>query len=104
VNNPDRYGFRPKELLGTLADIVVNLSRKEDFIRAVSHDGRAFSRELYQSTAGILRRHGIRSEEAVASLLNIAERVEQMKQSELEEDEMLGEDIPEDFLGAGWEG
>ena len=47
VTNPEKYAFRPKDLLALVTDIYVNLARHPDFAPAVVRDGRSYSQRVF---------------------------------------------------------
>ena len=97
VKNPEKYKFDPKLLLSDIVQVFLNLSDQEEFVRAVAEDGRSYKKGLFEGTVEILRRKTLKSEDEVEKLLAFVQRVEILKKT-LEEEEDLGE-VPEEFLG-----
>jgi hypothetical protein len=50
VSNPEKIGFKPKELLTLVTEIVMNLACHEAFARAVVADGRSYDQKVAPST------------------------------------------------------
>nr|ODN80157.1 ubiquitin-conjugation factor E4 B [Cryptococcus depauperatus CBS 7841] len=95
VSNPDKYYFKPKELLAAIAQIYLNLSNESEFIRAVANDGRSYSKELFEKFARTLKNRAIMTEGEVAELVSFTQKVEDMKATIDIEDER---EIPDEFL------
>ncbi|KAL1117669.1 hypothetical protein AAG570_003984 [Ranatra chinensis] len=68
VNNPDKYGWEPRRLLGQLVDIYLHLDCDE-FASAIAADERSFKKELFEDAGAKLQR----------SLIKSASEVEQFK-------------------------
>jgi len=97
VQNPAKYKFYPRELLGDLVHVLINLSDEPLFVRAVAGDGRSYSKGLYERAIRILVKNNIKAESEVLKLRDFVERVEGEKMN-IDEEEDLG-DIPDEFLG-----
>lgn len=61
VNNPEKYGFNPKELLNHLTDIYLHL-RGDVLARAIATDERSYRKELFETCTELLRNKNIKSE------------------------------------------
>lgn len=97
VNNPEKLGWEPRNLLRDIIDIFVNLSTQEEFIRAVANDGRSYSRELFERAANIVTGRGIKTETDIAPFRLFIQKAEEAK-ANMEAEEDVG-DIPDEFLG-----
>jgi len=97
VRNPEKYKFSPRELLGDIVQVFVNLSGEPVFVCAVAGDGRSYSRELFERAVRIVVKNGIKAESEVAQLRVFVEKVEDERMILVEEEE-LGE-APDEFLG-----
>ncbi|ODN80543.1 hypothetical protein, variant 2 [Cryptococcus amylolentus CBS 6039] len=95
VTNPDKYKFKPKDLLAAIAQIYLNLASAPEFIRAVANDGRAYSKELFEKFARTLKNRAIMTESEVAEVVSFTQKVEDMKATIDMEDER---EIPDEFL------
>ena len=69
VDDPDKVGFRPRELVRHICAVYANLGGKDEFCKAVSQDGRSFSDELFPRAVAVLRR--INSSELVPAMESI---------------------------------
>lgn len=95
VSNPDKYYFKPKDLLAAIAQIYLNLSVESEFIRAVANDGRSYSKDLFMKFARTLKNRAIMTEGEVAEVINFTQKIEDMKATISMEDER---EIPDEFL------
>lgn len=95
VSNPDKYYFKPKDLLTAIAQIYLNLSVESDFIRAVANDGRSYSKDLFMKFARTLKNRAIMTEGEVAEVVSFTQKIEDMKATISMEDER---EIPDEFL------
>ncbi|RUS16656.1 ubiquitin conjugation factor E4 B [Endogone sp. FLAS-F59071] len=96
VKNPEKYQFRPRELLSELIDIYLHLNCP-DFVLAVAKDGRSYRKEWFMKASGILKTRGLKHNDEIAALEKFTNDVEVAVQTGLEEEEELGE-VPDDFL------
>lgn len=96
LKDPERFGFKPKQLLAALAQIYLNLGSEQDFIRAVANDGRSYSKELFERFARILKNRAIMTDGEVQEIIAFTQRVEDAKATIEIEDER---EIPDEFLG-----
>lgn len=97
VAHPEKYHWEPRQVLRMLVGILLNMSRRDEFLRAVSHDSRSFSRETFAKAASILRKHAIRPDADIVLFEKITARIAELVDSEAQADEEMGE-IPEEFL------
>jgi ubiquitin conjugation factor E4 B len=97
VRNPEKYKFKPRELLGDIVQVFMNLSDEPVFVGAVAGDGRSYSKELFKRAEEIVVNKSIKAASDIVKLRKFVERVEEAKKS-LEEEDDLGE-VPEEFLG-----
>ena len=97
VREPEKLKFYPRELLGDVIQVFLNLSDQPQFIQAVAGDGRSYSKELFKRAMEISRLRSIKSETEIAQLQAFVDKVEEAK-SALEAEEDLGE-LPDEFLG-----
>ncbi|WVF71299.1 hypothetical protein IAT40_006102 [Kwoniella sp. CBS 6097] len=95
VSNPEKYSFKPKDLLAAIAQIYLNLANESDFIRAVANDGRSYSKELFEKFARTLKHRAIMTDAEVAEVVSFTQKVEDMKATISMEDER---EIPDEFL------
>ena len=100
IKNPEKYGWDPKELLATIADIYVQIyaaDKEKVFIGAIAADGRSYRDEVMIEAANVLRGLRLRSEAHVDAFQALAGDVRARASEEAEEEADLGE-IPDDFL------
>ena len=98
VENPEQYSFNPKDLLKAVATTYINLSGQEEFIHAVSRDGRSFDKKYFVRATDILgNRTGMVSGDFCEKLLNFAKLAEEKKDLDAEE-ELDYDDAPDEFI------
>lgn len=87
--------FKPKELVHSICKIYANLGSNADFCRAVSQDGRSYSRQLFPRTIRVLQKIG--STNLVDHIQKVSDQA--MKYvNEAENEEELFEDAPSEFF------
>lgn len=96
VVDPDRFAFKPKQLLAAIAQVYLNLAGESEFIRAVANDGRSYSKELFEKFARILKNRAIMTDSEVTEVISFTQKVEDMRATILLEDER---EVPDEFLG-----
>ncbi|POY75438.1 hypothetical protein BMF94_1509 [Rhodotorula taiwanensis] len=96
VKEPEKYRFRPKELLSDVLQIFLQLGPNTPFQTAMAKDGRSYSRDLFQRATRIARKTAIKTDEELSEIAAMVERVEVIKAAE-EADDALGE-IPDEYL------
>ena len=102
VTHPERYHFRPRDLLAGLLDILLHL-RSPPLVQAMARDERSYNATLFGVAIGIVRRHALRDEDHVAALEGLVAEVEAEKaKSKSEEEEMA--DAPDEFYGMKGDG
>jgi ubiquitin conjugation factor E4 B len=97
VREPEKLKFNPKELLGNVLQVFLNLSDQEQFVEAVAGDGRSYSKELFDRAADVAVRRGIKTTTEIDVFRAFIVRVEEAKAS-LQAEEDLGE-VPDEYLG-----
>lgn len=97
VEGRDKYRFNPRELLGNILSVYLNLGGENEFVRAVATDERSYRLSLFQRAAGIARKWSIKSEDEIEKLRLFVVQVEETKATMIVEDE-LG-DVPDEFMG-----
>ncbi|KAJ9117556.1 hypothetical protein QFC22_004406 [Naganishia vaughanmartiniae] len=95
VAEPEKFAFKPKELLADIAQIYINLGESPEFIRAVANDGRSYSKTTFEKLARILKNRAILIDHEIESLLTFIAKVEDVKATIEIEDER---EIPDEFL------
>ncbi|KAH7407687.1 ubiquitin elongating factor core-domain-containing protein [Cadophora sp. MPI-SDFR-AT-0126] len=97
VDDPKKYAFQPKTLLGEFFDIYLNLSVSEAFIVAVARDGRSYKPENFDAATRIITRFSLRSGEDIAAFEKLKEGFKIARLNDEQEDEDMGEP-PEEFM------
>lgn len=95
VSDPERFRFKPKELLSEITQIYINLSEAPEFVRAIANDGRSYSKATFEKLARILKHRGIMVEGEIQQVLALIKKVEEAKATIEIEDER---EIPDEFL------
>ena len=97
IDNPQEYGFNPKQLLSALVDVYLNLRDKESFQLAVARDGRSYKPENFENASAIMSRYALKSTTDINTWNKFAATVKEVKEVDDQEEEDLGE-IPDEFL------
>jgi ubiquitin conjugation factor E4 B len=97
VRDPEKYKFRPKELLSDVLQIYLELGPRAEFQEAVAKDGRSYSVDLFERAEKIARKLAIKTDEELGVIREMVVKVEAIKTAE-EEDDAMGE-VPDEFLG-----
>ncbi|KAG0567242.1 hypothetical protein M758_7G160400 [Ceratodon purpureus] len=100
LNDPEKYEFRPKELLAQIVTIYVHLDRGDSqgvFARAISSDGRSYRDELFTGAAGVLRSYGGIPMQMLDDFETLGVKSKAQAQEMMDAEALLG-DIPEEFL------
>ncbi|WBW74100.1 ubiquitin-protein ligase E4 Ufd2 [Schizosaccharomyces osmophilus] len=97
VRDPTKYKFDPKSLLSTILDVYLNLCNEDNFVEAVAHDGRSYSKEIFERALGIVRKHNLKSSFDIENISNFVNKVEKFRLEEENEEEDMGE-APDHFL------
>ncbi|KNG44905.1 ubiquitin conjugation factor e4 [Stemphylium lycopersici] len=96
VENPEEYGWNPRNMLAEVTDVYLNLQSKQSFIDAVATDGRSYRPEYWDEAYKILQRFKLKSPEQMEQWQKMAEHIRAAKdQADMVEAD-LG-DIPEKF-------
>lgn len=100
VANPEKYDFRPKELLSQIVDIYVHLARgdtESEFAKAISADARSYREEAFPEAAGVMRTHRLLNEQTIREFEKLGERAKEAAMEAMDIESQLG-DIPDEFL------
>mmetsp|Transcript_1783 Transcript_1783/g.3729 ORF Transcript_1783/g.3729 Transcript_1783/m.3729 type:complete len:192 (-) Transcript_1783:134-709(-) len=97
VNDPDKYSFKPKELLALVVEIFMNLSAHPSFAAAVIKDGRSYDQKVLAKVHRLLRNHALKDEGYIAQFWAFVQRLKEMESDQMELDAQLG-DVPEELL------
>lgn len=97
VEDPQKYQFNPRNLLGEFIDIYLNLGVSENFVEAVARDGRSYKPANFDSATRILTRFSLKSAEEMTHWEKLKARFKTAKELDDQDEEDLGE-IPDEFL------
>ncbi|XP_031108301.1 probable ubiquitin conjugation factor E4 [Ipomoea triloba] len=99
LKDPEKYEFRPKELLKQIVKIYVHLARgdKENiFPAAITKDGRSYNEQLFSAAAVVLRRIGEDSR-IIQEFIDLGAKAKVAATEAMDTEAALGE-IPDEFL------
>jgi ubiquitin conjugation factor E4 B len=96
VQDREKYRFRPRELLGDIVQIILNLADKDAYMVATAKDGRSYSKNLFDNAIRISLRAGLKTDVQLNVLRKMVTKIEALKAAEAEEEEM-GE-TPDEYL------
>ncbi|KAK4801358.1 hypothetical protein SAY86_021845 [Trapa natans] len=99
LKDPEKYEFRPKQLLKQIVRIYVYLARgdmKNIFPAAISKDGRSYNEQLFGAAADVLRRIG-EDGSIIQEFIDLGSRAKVAATEAMDTEETLGE-IPDEFL------
>ena len=96
VDEPEQYGWNPRQLLADILVVFINLSGQPTFVQAIARDGRSYKPGNFTKAADIMRRVVLMSPDQLLAWQSLGDRVAEAKATEEEEEEDLGE-IPEEF-------
>lgn len=97
VEDPTKYDFDPKTTLQGLCEVYCNLSQEQDFIKAVSRDGRSFNIEWFKKAVNVLRTKTLTNPKIIDQLMEFGELAENQRLQDEQEELELG-DVPDEFL------
>ncbi|CAK9162965.1 unnamed protein product [Ilex paraguariensis] len=99
LKDPEKYEFRPKQLLNQIVKIYVHLARgdKENiFPAAITKDGRSYNEQLFTAAVGVLKRIG-EDGRIIQEFINLGSKVKAAASEAMDAEATLG-DIPDEFL------
>ncbi|WCJ25643.1 Ubiquitin conjugation factor E4 A [Euphorbia peplus] len=99
LKDPEKYEFRPKQLLKQIVHIYVHLARgdtEQIFPSAISKDGRSYNEQLFGAAADVLRRIG-EDGRVIQEFLELGAKAKVAASEAMDTEETLGE-IPDEFL------
>lgn len=99
LKDPEKYEFRPKELLKQIVRIYVHLARGDKnnvFPMAISLDGRSYNDQLFSAGADVLRRIG-EDARVIQDFIELGTKAKAAASEAMDTEAVLG-DIPDDFL------
>ncbi|XP_062151115.1 probable ubiquitin conjugation factor E4 [Alnus glutinosa] len=99
LKDPEKYEFRPKQLLKQIVDIYVHLAKGDTeniFPAAISKDGRSYNEQLFSAAADVLRRIG-EDGRVIQEFIELGAKAEVAASEAMDTEATLGE-IPDEFL------
>nr|XP_027073980.1 probable ubiquitin conjugation factor E4 [Coffea arabica] len=99
LKDPEKYEFRPKQLLKQIVNIYVNLARGDKqkiFPAAITRDGRSYNEQLFSAAADVLRRIG-EDARTIQEFIDLGAKAKAAAAEAMDAEAALGE-IPDDFL------
>lgn len=99
LKDPEKYEFRPKELLKQIVKIYVHLARGDTeniFPTAITKDGRSYNEQLFSAAADVLRRIG-EDGRIIQEFMELGAKAKVAESAAMDTEAALG-DIPEEFL------
>uniref|UniRef100_A0A7N0V4J4 RING-type E3 ubiquitin transferase n=1 Tax=Kalanchoe fedtschenkoi TaxID=63787 RepID=A0A7N0V4J4_KALFE len=99
LKDPEKYEFRPKDLLKQIVRIYVHLAKGDGndiFPSAISKDGRSYNEQLFSAAADVLWRIG-EDPRIVKDFVELGKKAKIAASEAMDTEEALGE-IPDEFL------
>ncbi|PWA83692.1 U-box domain-containing protein [Artemisia annua] len=99
LKDPEKYEFRPKQLLKQIVNIYVNLARGDHeniFPSAITKDGRSYNDQLFTEAANVLRRIG-EDPRMIQAFDDLGNKAKAAASEAMDAEAILG-DIPDEFL------
>ncbi|KAK4712400.1 hypothetical protein R3W88_006913 [Solanum pinnatisectum] len=99
LKDPEKYEFRPKELLKQIVKIYVHLARGDKekiFPAAIIRDGRSYSDQIFSAAADVLRRIG-EDMRIIQEFIDLGAKAKVAASEAMDAEAALG-DIPDEFL------
>ncbi|KAJ0846292.1 putative U box domain, Zinc finger, RING/FYVE/PHD-type, ubiquitin conjugation factor E4, core [Helianthus annuus] len=99
LKDPEKYEFRPKELLKQIVNIYVHLARGDHeniFPSAITKDGRSYNDQLFTEAANVLRRIG-EDPRIIQAFDDLGRKAKAAASEAMDAEAILG-DIPDEFL------
>ncbi|CAK7323007.1 unnamed protein product [Dovyalis caffra] len=99
LKDPEKYEFRPKQLLKQIVHMYVHLVRGDTeniFPAAISKDGRSYNEQLFTAAADVLRRIG-EDGRIIQEFIELGRKAKVAASEAMDAEAALGE-VPEEFL------
>ncbi|KAF4551864.1 Ubiquitin elongating factor core-like protein [Elsinoe fawcettii] len=97
VEDPESYGFNPKQLLSDLLDVYLNLRRKSSFHLAIARDGRSYKPERFAKATEIMEKFALKSRDELLQWKKMQDDIAEAYKTDQQAEEDLGE-IPDELL------
>mmetsp|Transcript_6829 Transcript_6829/g.17454 ORF Transcript_6829/g.17454 Transcript_6829/m.17454 type:complete len:842 (+) Transcript_6829:170-2695(+) len=101
VKNPEKYGWSPHKMLSQIMRIYMHLAaadHKGDFATAIARDGRSYSRNLFVEAHSLADRLVLLPPDELDFFSTFMDKVASQVAADAEEDEVLGDNIPDEYL------
>jgi ubiquitin conjugation factor E4 B len=96
VDNPEEYGWNPRQMLAELTDVYLNLQNKQSFIEAVATDGRSYRADYWMEAHKIMSKFYLKDHEQLRQWEAMARNISAAKEAADEEEADLGE-YPDEY-------
>ncbi|KAF2740651.1 hypothetical protein EJ04DRAFT_558641 [Polyplosphaeria fusca] len=96
VENPEEYGWNPRQMLSEISEVYLNLKDKQRFVVAVGTDGRSYKAKHFTSAYDIMKRFALKSPEQLREWEVLSQAIETARLEAEAEEADLGE-IPDEF-------
>ncbi|KAI3784885.1 hypothetical protein L1987_43993 [Smallanthus sonchifolius] len=99
LKDPEKYEFRPKQLLKQIVNIYVHLARGDHddiFPSSITKDGRSYNDQLFTEAANVLRRIG-EDPRIIHAFEDLGKKAKAAASEAMDAEAILG-DIPDEFL------
>jgi ubiquitin conjugation factor E4 B len=99
LKDPEKYEFRPKQLLKQIVNIYVNLAKGDTqniFPSAITKDGRSYNEQLFSAAASVLQRIN-EDARVIQEFVELGRKAKIAASEALDAEAALGE-IPDEFL------
>ncbi|KAF1928714.1 ubiquitin conjugation factor E4 [Didymella exigua CBS 183.55] len=96
VDNPEEYGWNPRQMLAELTDVYLNLQDKQSFIDAVATDGRSYRSEYWIEAHKIMAKFHLKNDQQLQQWEAMARNISATKEAADVEEADLGE-YPDEY-------
>lgn len=96
VDNPEEYGWNPRQMLAELTDVYLNLQDKQSFIDAVATDGRSYRPDYWMEAHKIMAKFYLKNDVQLKQWEAMSRNISTAKESADMEEADLGE-YPDEY-------
>jgi ubiquitin conjugation factor E4 B len=96
VDNPEEYGWNPRQMLAELTDVYLNLQAKQSFIDAVATDGRSYRPDYWIEAHKIMGKFYLKNDQELKQWEAMARNISAAKEAADMEEADLGE-YPDEY-------
>jgi ubiquitin conjugation factor E4 B len=97
VQDPQKYGFNPKELLSIILEIYLHLYQPT-FVEGMVREGRSYQKGHFDKACYVFRKFMLKPEDEILLIEKLVADVEAGKKKEVEQEQEMGE-VPDEFMG-----